>query len=204
MRTKASVARRHALPQSVESSSRSAALTHSTGGYVRFAHPIVDIRNALPRLVRYASVGVVALGLSATLMGHRSSSGVALAAPAGIQVSEIAFSPAVDKLGNPVNPGIQYPSGTQTVWASFDFDMFSNGERVEYLLQANGRDFQWGALDCCGGPVGRYAFPISRPSGRLLGGAAYKLTLYANDRAVAEGGFGINGTGGFDANDNDQ
>jgi len=128
---------------------------------------------------------------------------LAHAAPMQVQVGEIAFSPSVNPLALPVGAAVQYPSGTKTIWASFEFDGYTN-ERIEYMLQANGNDFQWGRLDCCTGPVGRYAFAISRPSGRLLGGAAYRLIVYANDAEIAHGGFGINGIGGFDSNDNDQ
>lgn len=170
---------------------------------MRSASPGSRVRRSPIRVIVDATL-IVALAVVAATFGQRTlMPNAAQAAPAQIQAGEITFSPAVTPLALPIEPMIQYPSGTQRIWASFDFDLF-NGEHLDYMLQANGDDFQWGALDCCAGPAGRYAFPISRPSGRLLGGAAYKLTIYANERAIAVGGFGINGKGGFDANDNDQ
>lgn len=161
------------------------------------------------RLFLAASVlaAVVVLGMPSV-----SGDGLATAsaAPAETATNGIQFSTAVTSDGRPVDPRTEFPAGTNTVWASFDYSGHTPGARVSVLVRANGDDFRSGDLDCCNGTQGRFAFPIERRNGGDLPGAAYDVRVYVNDVEVAQGGFGVRGRQGLDndgqgdnGNDND-
>jgi hypothetical protein len=142
---------------------------------------------------------VVALVVSAVVAGRWPD---ALAAPAAVDVGELVFSDAVNERGEPIGRKVDFPSGTEAVWASFEYRDYGAGARVSHVVRANGMDFRFGDLACCPGRDGRFAFPIRRDGGQALGGAAYAVFIYDGDREIGRGGFGIQGTGGFEDNEN--
>ena len=124
------------------------------------------------------------------------------AAPAATDLTELAFSEAVNDQREPINPRTEFADPDQ-VWVSFGYRNHDPNVKVSYLVRANGEDFRWGDLDCCGGREGRFAFPIERRSGRELGGAAYEVRIYMGEAEVAHGGFGVRGREGFDSDNQD-
>ncbi len=126
----------------------------------------------------------------------------ALAAPAATEAGELAFSDAVNDRGEPVGQRTDFPSGVDRVWVSFEYRDHTPGARLKYIARAGGEDFRFGDLDCCGGSQGRHAFPVERRGGGNLGGAAYEVLIFDGDREIARGGFGVQGTQGFDENEN--
>ena len=130
-------------------------------------------------------------------MHEASGAGVVLAAPAAIQIGDITFSKHVDGNAQPIDPQIEFSSRTNRVWASFSYQD-NGGARLSYLIRANGSDWQSGDLNCCFTQAGRFAFPIRRPSGKDLGGAAYEVRIFDGDIDLANGGFGVKGTKAFD------
>lgn len=126
-------------------------------------------------------------------------------APAATDASGIQFSTSVDSNARPVNPRTEFGSGTDTVWASFEFRNHDRNADVTALVRANGEDYDDFKLDCCNGSNGRFAFQIrKRNGGDELPGAAYDVRIYVNGAEVAQGGFGVNGRGGLDNDGQDE
>jgi hypothetical protein len=130
--------------------------------------------------------------------------------PASTETNGLTFSSGIDSDARPIDVRTEFSGGTNVVWASFDYRDHDKNAKVTYLLRANGEDYKWGTLDCCGSGSGRAAFPITkRGSGGDLPGAAYEVRLFVNSAEVAVGGFGVKGRGGLDndgqgqGNDND-
>ena len=122
-----------------------------------------------------------------------------VAAPAATSIDSLQFSTDVSSDARPESPRTEFGDGTNTVWASFQYRDHDPSARVSYLVRANGEDYKFGKLDCCGNSNGRYAFPITRRSGNGdLPGAAYDVRVYVNDAEVAQGGFGVKGREGLD------
>ena len=172
-------------------------------------------------IVRIAVVAVV-LATFVVLGAPWNGSSVSLApatvsaapvgAPAATSTDGLQFSTHVSSDGKPQDPRVEFGSGTNTVWASFQYHDHDPSAKVSYLVRADGEDYTFGKLDCCNGSNGRYAFPITKRSGSGdLPGAAYDVRVYVNDTEVANGGFGVKGRGGLDhdgqgngnGNDND-
>ena len=126
----------------------------------------------------------------------------AAAAPAATDPTRLPSSEAVNARALPIRPRTEF-SDQDRVWVSFGYANHDPNVKVSYLVRANGEDFRWGDLDCCGGREGRYAFPIERRSGRELGGAAYDVRIFMGDAEVAHGGFGVRGREGFDSDNQD-
>jgi len=126
--------------------------------------------------------------------------GAVAASPASTTVDGLDFSHSVTSDAQPVDPDVEYHSGENKVWVSFNFRDHDPSARVSYLVRANGTDYVWGRLNCCNANSGRFAFPIERRngSGDALAGAAYDVRVYVNDAEVAHGGFGVKGKQGQD------
>ena len=122
----------------------------------------------------------------------------AAAAPAATELTELAFSESVNDRAEPIDQRTEFGDPDQ-VWVSFGYSNHDPSVKVSYLARANGEDFRWGDLECCGGSQGRFAFPIERRGGRELGGASYDVRIYMGDAEVAQGGFGVRGREGFDS-----
>lgn len=163
-------------------------------------------------------IAVVAVLASFVVVGMQQGNNgtfepaVASAAPASTWTNGLAFSTSVDSNARPVDPRIEFSSGTDVVWVSFDFRNHDPNAVVTYLARANRTDYKTGRLDCCNAREGRFAFPFTKrgDSGEIPG-AAYDMRIYVNGAEVAQGGFGVNGRGGLDndgqsddnGNDND-
>jgi hypothetical protein len=164
---------------------------------------IIRLAAVVTILVTFIVLGMPGSGESATFRPP-----TAAAAPADSWSNGIQFSTRVSSDAQPVNPRVEFGSGTDTVWASFELHDHDPRARVSYLVRANGEDYKFGKLDCCDSSNGRFAFPITKRSGGGdLPGASYDVRVYVNDAEVAQGGFGVNGRGGLDndgqQNDND-
>lgn len=120
------------------------------------------------------------------------------AAPASTTIDGLNFSHGITSDAQPVDPDIEFHSGVDQVWVSFNFRNHDPNTEVTYLARANGQDYRWGRLDCCSASSGRFAFPIERRNGGELAGAAYHVFVYVNGAQVAEGGFGVRGKQGLD------
>jgi hypothetical protein len=133
---------------------------------------------------------------------------VASAAPASTWTNGLDFSTSVDSNARPNDPRVEFGSGTDVVWVSFDYRDHDPNAVVTYLARANRTDYKTGRLDCCTSREGRFAFPFTKrgDSGEIPG-AAYDMRIYVNGAEVAQGGFGVNGRGGLDndgqSDDND-
>ena len=149
-------------------------------------------------VVTIALLGVVFGGASSPLHPTPVS-----AAPASTTVDGLDFSHGITNDAQPVNPDVEYHSGENKVWVSFNFRDHATGSKVSYLVRANGQDYRWGDLDCCSVSSGRFAFPIERRNGGALAGAAYDVRIYVGDVEVAHGGFGVKGKQGLDNGDPD-
>ncbi len=143
-----------------------------------------------------ALAGVVFGGASAPFRPTAAS-----AAPASTTVDGLDFSHGITSDAQPVNPDIEYHSGENKVWVSFNFRDHNPNTKVSYLVRADGEDYRWGDLDCCSSSSGRFAFPIERKNGGALAGAAYDVRVYVSDVEVAHGGFGVKGKQGLDNGD---
>ena len=130
------------------------------------------------------------------------SAAAAAAAPAATDLTELAFSESVNDRAEPIDQRTEFGDPLQ-VWVSFGYANHDPNVRVSYLVRANGEDFRWGDLDCCGGRDGRFAFPIERGNGGELPGAVYDVRIFMGDAEVASGGFGVRGREGFDSDNQD-
>lgn len=123
-----------------------------------------------------------------------------VAAPAAVDISGLTFSEAVNDRAEPINPLVEFRSGIDRVWVSFDYRNNDPGTRLTFVAQANGMDFRDGVLECCANRDGRFAFALQRRRGDL-GGAAYEVIIYSGNSELTRGGFGVRGVERFD-NDN--
>src|SRR4051812_16114690 len=105
---------------------------------------VIAVSGMRSQLGRITIVGV--LLLVAVLVGHGSMSGTlspvatVLAAPAAMDISDLAFSEDVDDEGRPHDPKVEFDSSTEDVWVSFQFREFHGGQ-VSFLARANGEDW---------------------------------------------------------------
>jgi hypothetical protein len=155
-------------------------------------------------IVRIAAIAVV-LATFVVLGAPWNGSSVSLepatvsAAPAATSTDGLQFSTHVSSDGKPEDPRVEFGDGTHTVWASFQYHDHDPSAKVSYLVRADGEDYTFGKLDCCGGRNGRYAFPITKRNGNGdLPGASYDVRVYVNDAEVAHAGFGVKGRDGLD------
>lgn len=155
------------------------------------------------RMLLAASV-LTAVVVLATPAGSPDGVPTASAAPAETTAGPLEFSTSVTSDARPVDPRVEFPSGTNTVWASFDYRDHDPSARVSYLVRANGEDYRYGKLDCCSSRQGRIAFPIERRNGGDLPGAAYDVRVYVNDAEIAQGSFGVRGRQGLDNDGQDE
>ncbi|MFN8526610.1 MAG: hypothetical protein U0821_26200 [Chloroflexota bacterium] len=123
---------------------------------------------------------------------------LALAAPAAVEIDDIAISLGVDDEGRPQGERVVFRSGTDQVWISFTFVEHREGQPLSFVLQANGEDYLDGTLSCCAQRRGRFAFAVSGRNGNSLPGAGYRVYIYSRDRELAQTAFAVEGTGGFD------
>lgn len=163
------------------------------------------------RIAIVAAVLATFVVLGMPLQGSQAfQPGTAAAAPAETWSEGIQFSTSVDDKARPEHPRTEFGSGTETVWASFEFRDHDPNSTVTVGIRANGEDYTDFRLNCCEIRNGRYAFPIRKRGGNgELPGAAYDVRVYVNGAEIAQGGFGVNGRGGLDndgrgqGNDND-
>lgn len=120
---------------------------------------------------------------------------------AAAEIGGLSFSEAVTEMARPVNPRVDFPDSTMRIWISFNYYDFKPGNRVRYVIRANGDEWQTGDVACCVGEEGRYAFPIERERDRAFGGAGYEVVILIGNVEASRGTFVVQGTGGFD-NDN--
>jgi hypothetical protein len=117
------------------------------------------------------------------------------------EVGGLSFSESVNEQARPINPKVDFPSTTMRIWISFNYYEFKSGNRVKYVIRANGAEWQTGDVACCVGEEGRFAFPIERERDREFGGAGYEVVILIGNVEASRGNFVVQGTGGFD-NDN--
>jgi hypothetical protein len=176
------------------------------------------------------ALGIV-LGSSSLMSLSNGIDNVAVAAPAAqtgdFRISTLRFATAVRGEFDPVDPRVEFPSGTDAVWVIFEYVNYRGGT-LSFVARANETDHAWGNLRCCQYPERRFGFQIShrgehfadQPSWASqpgimsalglfsapanLPGAAYAVFIYLNDTEVGSGGFGIRGVQGLDnGNDNE-
>jgi hypothetical protein len=119
-------------------------------------------------------------------------------APAATSTNGLQFSSSIDSEARPINPRVEFGSGTHDVWVSFNYRDHDPNADLSYLVRANGEDYKFGKLNCCPTKSGRYAFALTSRGGGDLPGASYDVRIYANGAEIAHGGFGVNGRGGLD------
>lgn len=159
---------------------------------------IIRLAAVMTILVTFIVLGVPWDGGSTTFQTPTAAA-APVAAPAESGSNDIQFSTRMSSIGQPVDPRVEFGSGTNTIYASFELRDHDAGAKVSYLVRANREDYKSGKLDCCPGGNGRYVFPITkRNGGGDLPGAAYDVRVYVNDVEVAQGGFGVKGRGGLD------
>jgi hypothetical protein len=173
---------------------------------------------------------VFAMNSMSALTGMETSA--AQAAPAAdvgnFRLGAIRFATEVENEFTPVNPRIEFPSGTD-VWVVTEYTGYTSGV-LSFLVRANGFDYAWGRVpNCCSFSEHRIGFKLdhrgeyrasaptmARPgivsalgvvaAPAALPGAAYDVFMYLNDEEVGSAGFGIRGKEGLDndnQNDND-
>jgi hypothetical protein len=155
------------------------------------------------------------------------------AAPAAdvgnFRLGAIRFATEVQNEFMPVNPQVEFSSGTD-VWVVSEYIGYTTGI-LSFLVRANDQDYAWGRVpNCCSFSERRIGFKLDRrgeygaipptvaqpgivsalgvaTAPAALPGAAYLVIFYLNDEEVGSGGFGIRGREGLDndnqANDND-
>lgn len=177
------------------------------------------------------AIGIV-FGSSSLVNRSGGLESVAVAAPAGqvgdFRISALRFATDVRGEFDPIDPRIEFGSGTDSVWVIFEYVNYTSG-KLSWLARANDSDYAWGDLKCCQYRERRFGFKISHkgehsaeaPSWASqpgimsalgffaapanLPGAAYDVFIYLNDVEVGSGGFGVKGVGGLDnGNDNDE
>ena len=142
------------------------------------------------------------LTLAAALTASPATAGAPAASVAmAVTAGTVSFSRGLTEVGQQTLPEIDFPTNIVTVWAAFDYEGYTSGTRLNALVPANGRDFKTIDLTCCPSASGSFSFPIARDSGRVLGGAAWEVIVFAGDTEVTRGGFGVRGTRGFEDDD---
>jgi hypothetical protein len=152
------------------------------------------------RALRLALCGAIVMTLAYSGVAAQVLRGgwpsVVSAAPANMGAGPLVFSEDVDGKNRPEGERTEFGSGIESIWISFEYDDY-NGEKMGYIIRANGEDYRFGDLDCCEGKKGRYAFEFTRGD-KGIPGAAYEVRIYANDAEIAMGGFGVKGRQGLD------
>ena len=145
---------------------------------------------------------VALLTLAAALTASPATAGAPAAAVAkAVTAGTLSFSRGPTEAGQQTLPESDFPTNIVTAWAAFDYEGYTSGTRLNALVRANGRDFKTIDLACCPSSGGNLSFPIARDSGRVLGGAAWEVIVFAGDTEVTRGGFGVRGTRGFEDDD---
>jgi hypothetical protein len=128
-------------------------------------------------------------------------------AEAAAQVGPLVFSTDMsDQYVAGGNVGIEFGGDNNGVFVTFNFKDLPPGSNLSRIVRFDGEDYNYdsdtfGHLNCCGsGGTGRYGFLIVKRAGARgeLPGGAYDVRIYLNGNEVANGGFGIKGTGGSD------
>ena len=142
-------------------------------------------------------VGLLTLATALTVSHATAGAPAASVVTAGT----LSFSRGLTEAGQQTLPEIDFPTDIVTVWAAFDYEGYTSGTRLNTVVRANRRDFKTIDLACCPSASGSFSFPIARDSGRVLGGAAWEVIVFAGDTEVTRGGFGVRGTRGFEDDD---
>lgn len=148
-----------------------------------------------------AAVALLGAPLSSPVPSLQTSS--VSAAPAGSWADAVAVSHGITNDAQPIHEDIEYSSGTDHVWISFNLHDHDQNAKISYLARANGDDYKWGTLDKAKCSNCRYAFALDGKNGKGLPGAAYDVRVFVNDAEVAQVGFGVGGKQGLDNGDAD-
>jgi hypothetical protein len=144
---------------------------------------------------------VGALAVGALLQGPL----MAKPAEAAGQVGPLQFS---TEMTSQFMPGgttaVEFPGDNKGIFVTFSFQGLPPGSNLSRVVRFNGDDLNFdsdtfGHLNCCDSlGSGRFGFPIVKKSGDRgdLAGGSYDVRIYLNGTEIANGGFGIKGTGG--------
>ena len=182
---------------------------------------------ALGALVVSTVVGMNSVA-AFTGMGTSAVQAAPAADVGNFRLGAIRFATEVQNEFTPVNPRIEFSSGTD-VWVVTEYTGYTGGV-LSFLVRANGMDYAWGRVpNCCTFSEHRIGFlldhrghyradspSVAQPgivsalgvvaAPAALPGAAYDVFIYLNDEEVGSAGFGIRGKEGLDNdnhNDND-
>lgn len=91
------------------------------------------------------------------------------------QIGNVVFSDSVDANDKPGKTGSNFPSGTKSLYAFFDYNVFTDGLRLEWYWTANGeaRDVQ--QQNWQGGATGNWWLSLSNKNG--LADGAYDINI---------------------------
>jgi len=131
---------------------------------------------------------------------------VAKPAEAAAQIGTLQFSTDMTSQFMPGGTtAIEFPGDNKGIFVTFTYQDLPAGSGVSRIVRFNGDDYNFddddafGHLSCCwSGGSGRYGFRIVKKSGDKgdLPSGAYDVRIYLNGTEIANGGFGIKGTGG--------
>ena len=136
---------------------------------------------------------------------------VAKPAEAAGQIGTLQFSTEMNSQFMPGGTiGVEFPGDNHGVFVTFTYQGLPPGSNLSRIVRFDGEDYNYdsdtfGHLNCCGSiGSGRFGFPIVKRSGDKgdLPGGSYDVRIYLNGTEIANGGFGIKGTGGSDHDKN--
>ena len=115
----------------------------------------------------------------------------------GPRFANVVFSLEKTAGGAPVEPTTLIPAGTKQMYAFFDYDNLSNGDRWTRTWLVDGEPALTSTETWEEGRSGRYWMELTSQSGLQAG--AYRLELYLGDELAARGDFWVTGGRGSSA-----
>ena len=94
---------------------------------------------------------------------------------ASAQITKFVFTDSVDANNRPGKAATNFPAGTQTIYAAFDYAGFANGQSLQATWLLNGKSDVVNTIDWDAGASGSYWISITNKNGVTSG--VYDLTL---------------------------
>ena len=111
-------------------------------------------------------------------------------------ISKVQFAEAVTRRGQPINPALQFPSGTTDIYAVFDYNGFADGRDLTYIWYIDGFETARDSFGWDGGESGTSWVNVFDDNG--LADGLVELELIFDGASVYRGGVTVgagNGNG---------
>jgi serine protease Do len=101
------------------------------------------------------------------------------------KITSLIFTDTMDRSGKPGKPATVFPAGTQSIYAVFEYEGFTDGLRFDYAWTRDGKPDVSGSIDWEGGESGSYWVGITNKRGIIEGD--YELTLSLDGQVLRKG-----------------